>query len=83
MSQLNEADKQALTQHLGVYGHWLIKHARSIPQDAPSVQKLMLAYELYHRHPDWPTAGIVMGAIDVVCRELGLPKPEQSLAACR
>ncbi len=69
MRRLNDFEGD-LVADLGVYGVWLLKHGKNLPVDKPVVQQLMNVYQLYHHHADNPTAGVLMGAIDAVIREL-------------
>jgi hypothetical protein len=62
-------EQASLLLFFGVYGAWLLKHGREIGKLSDSTERtnLMNVYEMYHRHPDHPTAGMLMGTIDCFC----------------
>jgi hypothetical protein len=62
---------------LGVYGYWLILYGMLLDKNDPEVRRIMAVYEMYYRSPDSPTAGMLMGAIDVYVRN----HPDQSIPA--
>jgi len=62
--------EQTLVVNLGVYGIWLLKHAKQLPRKEKVVRDLMIVYRMHSKHPDNPTMGMVMGTIDCVIRDL-------------
>lgn len=62
---------------LGVYGCWLLKHGKHLPEN-PGKHKIIRAYKMYHDRPETGAIGILMGVIDEYCHEYGFEKPRGS-----
>jgi len=75
----DEEMKASLFPLLGVYGDWIVKHGKHLNQSDPLVQNIMKVYEMFYKHADTPTIGMLMGAIDCFCHNRNFEKPADHL----